>query len=277
MISAVKFIELELAAHGLLLCELKAVTDLPESVWLKSYSKNVEDHRQEQDVASPALAAQYFKSGSLLLVGHAGKEFWKVFSENQAGEAMQKPDPVDSYSAEITEQVIEKHLPNTLKKKLFPATDCPVNLMALGHAFNWHSPSPLGMGIHEEYGLWSAYRAVWWLDLELANSKPKIGNPSPKTNVTKPNSVRELSKICAQCKTQECVTACPATAIDYNKNPDLGHCADYRLMDVSQCESTCLSRMACPYATEHRYTESQMSYHYDLTRSAIAKYRQQSH
>ena len=250
-LESITALKAELAAQGLLLCDLKPIASLPESVWLEPLPKS-------------------YESGCLLLVGHAGKKFWEVFSKKQADEVMQQPDPVDRYSAKLSKQAIDNHLVGVNAKPLFPSEDCPINLMALGKAFGWHAPSPLGMGIHQEYGLWSAYRAVWWLDLELSDSFQNT------TESSIPQYSSEISEICAQCQSQECVTACPANAIDFKKNPDLGRCADYRLQDDSQCASTCLSRMACPYAKEHRYTTAQMAYHYELARSAIAKYRSQS-
>lgn len=230
----------DLAREGLLLCDIKSVKALSASVWLES-------------VETPCC-----ESGSLLLIGHAGTRFWESLRENRP-DFKGQVDPVDNYSAEVTQQAIDKHLPNVNKQRLFPWDDCPVNLMALGREFAWHSPSPLGMGIHETYGLWSAYRAIWWLDTHWDDRVL-----SPATNV------------CAQCETQECVSACPAQAIDHAKTPDLGRCADYRLGVASPCESTCLSRMACPYAVEHRYSAPQMRYHYALARSAIARYRSES-
>ena len=245
--SAMGSLKPELAGHGLLLCDVKPVTRLPESIWLEPYA-NVDAR---------------FKSGSLLLVGHAGKKFWEAFSQSEFWLRAPDSDPVDNYSAAVTQQALDKYLPTTTKHLLFPTVDCPINLMALGREFGWHTPSPLGMGIHQEYGLWSAYRAVWWLDDVVQES-------------TKPALQVETSDICSQCQTQECVVACPGTAITYGKRPDLGRCADYRLEDNSQCASTCLSRMACPYAAKHRYAAPQVHYHYDLARSAIAKYRNKS-
>lgn len=247
----------ELAEDGFLLCDTEAIVSLPSSVWLE-----------------PSSIPQRYQSGCLLLVAHAGKQFWQAFSQGQTAEYRKKPDPIDAYSAEVTERVLEKYLPNVARLRLFPSSDCPVNLMALGRAFGWHSPSPLGMGIHEKYGLWSAYRAAWWLDIERL--EVTLASHDLDKLSARPNSPAEMSDVCLQCQTQECVTACPSNAVTHRKNPELGHCADYRLTQNSQCESTCLSRMACPYASEHRYTGPQMSYHYDLARSAIAKYRQHS-
>jgi len=269
--NAVESLKSELASYGLLLCDLKSVSSLPSSVWLEPCT-HVEG---SEEMGFTELMPQHVKSGSLLLVGHAGKKFWEVFGQSEFWLNTPDADPVDNYSIEVTRLVIKKHLPDITKQRLFPSADCPVNLMALGRAFGWHEPSPLGMGIHEQYGLWSAYRAVWWLDLEIAESVETKHELSDIKNMN-PTSKVESADICSQCLTQDCVSECPSNAIEYLKNPDLGRCADYRLEEASQCASTCLSRMACPYASEHRYAEKQMSYHYELARSSIARYRNQS-
>lgn len=177
-------IKSELAKSGFLLCDTRTIASLPSSIWLK-----------------PSLIPQRYQSGSVLLVAHAGKQFWQAFSQNTTDENKQKPNPVDTYSVGVTELTLEKCLPSVTRQRLFPHADCPVNLLALGRAFGWHSPSPLGMGIHKQYGLWSAYRAVWWLDIDLPEGAP----------------VREKFDVCLQCQTQECVAACPSSAVTYGK------------------------------------------------------------
>lgn len=238
---SVALLKAQLATHGLVLCELVAVADLPDSVWLDK----------------PA-----FRDGSLLLIGHAGRAFWEAMSSGWP----QGADPVDQFSANISEQALQAYLANTPRQRLFPDDHCPVNLMALGRLLGWHSTSPLGMGIHAEYGLWSAYRALWWLDAVL---EPAEQQPCQIVSTI-------AASLCATCQTQACIRACPASALSIQGPPELGACADYRLSNHSQCHSDCLARQACPVATEHRYTQAQMAYHYDLSRSAIANYRSQS-
>ena len=235
-------VEADLASQGLVLCDLKAVNEIETSVWL----------------SEPEHSAT-LQSGSLLLLGHAGKQFWEVYQQQTSLEYRNQADPVDRFSAEVTEVILTEHFPQVEKQRLFPSADCSVNLMALGDEMRWHSPSPLGMGIHSEYGLWSAYRAVWWLNIQ----RPTIPRP-------------EVTDICVNCQTQACVSACPGEAITFGNRPNLNRCADYRLEERSACASTCLARRACPYATEHQYPESQMAYHYELARSAIQSYRSQS-
>ena len=41
-----------------------------------------------------------------------------------------------------------------------PSWSPTVNLQNLGQLLGWHTSSPLMIGIHPEYGLWSAYRVL---------------------------------------------------------------------------------------------------------------------
>ncbi|PWQ92479.1 hypothetical protein [Leucothrix pacifica] len=239
----------EMADSGLVLCEAQPLSALPQNIWL------TEDKLER---------------GSFLLIGHAGRLFWQALQR----ENIKGSDPVDRFSSEASERAIQKYLPDIDRKLLFPADDCPINLMALGKAFGWHHASPLGMGIHRKYGLWSAYRALWWLDTEDLKSYSTLDEQA----ISQPKVTEQILPaidICAECETQECVTACPAEAVSYHAAPNLSKCADYRLEQESHCVSTCLSRIACPYAQEYRYSTEQMSYHYGLARSAIAVYRSQ--
>lgn len=227
-----------LAQEGLVLATVVNVQQLPATVWL-----------DPTDTGRKA-------SGSLLLLGHGGKVFW----ERYQGTEPVSTDPVDHFSAMISAKAIQKYLPNIHHEQLFPLAECPINLMALGRELGWHTPSPLGMGINAQYGLWSAYRALWWLDAELEGAAVvhyDLQNSDTTTD------------ICKQCATQECLHACPASALSADTSPNLQKCADYRLAVASDCHDTCIARRACPVATEHRYSAEQMAYHYDLARSQI--------
>ena len=191
--------------------------------------------------------------GTILLLGNGGQDFWQNFTPNTPAGA----DPVDIFSAEMSEQALERCCPTLNRKLLFPSDECPILLQRLMWQAGWHTSSPLGIGMHAEYGLWNACRAVWWLDVECGRVEPK------KVDVDH----------CAHCVDTPCITACPAEALGKGRMPLLNRCADYRLSADSACEQTCVAREACPVATEHRYTSEQLNYHYGLARSAIARYR----
>lgn len=191
--------------------------------------------------------------GTILLLGNGGQAFWRHSRENWPG----GEHPVDEYSARVSAEALQQHLPNVQRTQLFPRDDCPVVLQRLMLSAGWHSLSPLGMGMHTEYGLWSACRAVWWLGAEVVDSK-SVDTPVDR---------------CASCVAKPCLEACPAGALSAAQSPNLSACADHRLSAGSSCERSCVARVACPVAADHRYTTEQLNYHYDLALSAIARYR----
>ncbi|MEZ5536448.1 MAG: hypothetical protein R3F02_12580 [Thiolinea sp.] len=226
------------ANAGFVLFEVKPLAALPPSIWLKPFTQ---------------------QHGSLLLLGQAGKSFWPPYKASQP----EGDDPVDDYSADISEQLLTEFLPKIAKQRLFPDPECPVNLMALGRELGWHTPSPLGLGIHRKYGLWSAYRALWWLD----------ALPEREQTDASPCDEHTETTVCADCRTQDCVRRCPVEAIKYGNMPDITRCADYRYQPGSHCDNGCQARLACPVAAEHRYSDEQFNYHYDLKRSMLHQYR----
>jgi len=201
----------------------------------------------------PPVAA----GGTILLLGNGGQEFWHFLENNWPN----SDNPVDDYSARVSGEVLAQCLPAVERKLLFPAADCALVLQRLMTAAGWHSRSPLGMGMHSRYGLWSACRAVWWLDVEIT---PQVESVTTTDH-------------CLSCTDKPCLAACPADALSEQQPPLLSRCADYRLAQGSHCANTCLAREACPVATNHRYKPEQLNYHYGLARSAIATYRSSAH
>ncbi len=196
------------------------------------------------------------ESGSLLVLGNGGGALWPHFSRDRSASSAQ---PLDDYSLNTTDAMLAEFLACD-RQALFPVPDCPLDLVALLDALAWQRPSPLGLGINRTYGLWSAVRAVWWLDATA---------PAPVNESVAPD-------LCARCESQACVSACPAGAVTLGALPDLGDCATYRFAPASRCEQTCVAREACPVAPEHRYGGEQMAFHYRLEGSLMAQFRRES-
>ena len=193
-------------------------------------------------VAAPMLASgvplnEYWR---LVLLGHGGRRLWAALQDW----GMQTADPVDHYTLAITRQFIHDYLGNPPVCWLYPQTDYLVPLQQLGALAGWSYPSPLGQGIHPEFGVWFAYRAAF---LTTANLPLKVEpkRPSP----------------CTSCVAKPCVTTCPVGAVQID-HFDVDGCAHYRLHDDSPCADRCLARLACPFFPEHRYTLPQIQYHY---------------
>lgn len=177
----------------------------------------------------------------LVLLGHGGQRLWKALQ----AQGMETADPVDHYSAALTRRFIRDYLDDAPTHWLYPDTPYLIPLQQLGEWANWAHPSPLGLGISPVYGVWFAYRAAFLIDADLPLLRHSLA-PSP----------------CDSCLDKPCVTACPAGAVRMASFDVMG-CARHRLRPESSCADRCLARMACPYFPEHRYTLTQIQYHYD--------------
>lgn len=176
----------------------------------------------------------------LVLIGHGGQRLWQALQ----AEGMDTADPVDHYSVTRTQQWIRDYVADTAVFWLYPNTPYLIPLQQLGELAGWSYPSPLGSGISPVYGVWFAYRAAFLTnaDLPLIQDAPA---PSP----------------CTACAEKPCITTCPVQAVQLT-TVDVDACAHHRLRRQSPCQDRCLSRMACPFFPEHRYTLPQIQYHY---------------
>ncbi len=168
---------------------------------------------------------------SLVLVGHSGSSFWphfESFLSDYSG-----PDPLDTWTRQVIEPVAETFRCTPLypfDKPWWPFQQW----IALCEGLK---PSPLGILIHPEYGLWHGYRAA------LAFQRVITLPPAPVH-----------SHPCDDCADRPCVTACPANAV--SDSPfGVAACRAF----LSGQESTacmpqgCLSRDACPIGRQYLY------------------------
>jgi len=106
-------------------------------------------------------------------------------------------------------------------------------------------PSPLGILMHPQYGLWHAYRGALLFEDEIALPEP-----------------REVIHLCDACLEKPCMKSCPVDAY----SPDgfaYGSClAHVRGADGGPCRGGgCLDRNACPYGTAYRYPPEVQAFH----------------
>jgi hypothetical protein len=106
-------------------------------------------------------------------------------------------------------------------------------------------PSPLGILMHPQYGLWHAYRGALLFEDEIAFSEP-----------------REVIHLCDACVDKPCLKSCPVDAYSldgFNYETCLGH---VRGAEGAPCRSGgCLDRNACPYGTDYRYPPEVQAFH----------------
>ncbi len=193
-------------------------------------------------------------SESLLLIGSAGVDLWKKMPVS----FLDRENPIDEYSRQRVAEILQRELPGEDCRILFPAaslSDPLPSLQKLGEIAGWHSPSPLGLGINEQFGLWFAYRAVVSVARPLTASRLDE-RPSP----------------CVSCVEKPCVSSCPASAITFGRHPDLKSCVQFRAKSASPCAERCLSRLGCPVATQWRYSQEQLSYFYRRSLPTLVKW-----
>ena len=193
-------------------------------------------------------------AGTVVLVGNAGPAMWKHFAgteELRDGAS----DPLDRWTRRVVGEVAAE----LGAAALFPfggPSYLPFQRWAM-RAEPVH-PSPLGMLIHPEYGLWHAYRAalVWGERLDLP-ARP--ATPSP----------------CDACAEKPCLTTCPVGAFT-RKGYDVPTCV--RHLDTpagTDCmELGCRARRACPVGEGYRYAPMQAEFHMiPFRRNALARLR----
>jgi len=186
----------------------------------------------------------------IILIGNGGRALWESIPPSLWLQA----DPVDQHSSAAACRFARQILTQDNYQIIYPG-DTPVALQQLGTIAGWHTPSPLGIGINPQWGLWYAYRVAVITNDPL----PEILQPAPPSP-------------CAACAEKPCLSVCPAGALCATSTISIDICASYRLAPKSSCADRCRARMSCPVATEQRYTLDQIQYHYRLSLETLRHY-----
>lgn len=106
-------------------------------------------------------------------------------------------------------------------------------------------PSPIGILVHPDHGLWHAYRAAFVFSRPL-----------------KLEARRERESPCSSCAHKPCLSACPVAAFS-PRGYDLAACAGHlEKPESSACHlDGCRARDACPVGRKDRYGEAQRRFH----------------
>ena len=220
-----------LSQHGLNLHAVFDIQSLPQDIKQQLAENN-------KDLSS---------FSQIILIGNGGRLFWKKlgkFGNNSE-------NPVDDYSCSLVSKWTDS-LANNFSYKIIYPPSCDINLQKIGQLVGWHHHSPFMVGINNNWGTWYAYRVVILTD---------------STFEVHPYIEPGLSP-CKKCAKKPCITQCPGKAVT-EKKFSLDDCINYRQEKNSSCRTTCLSRISCPVATEHQYTEKQINYHYSRSLQTI--------
>lgn len=183
--------------------------------------------------------------GTLVLAGTAGPAMWRAFEQGRRDEA----NPLDSWTRRVLTAVAGK-LGATA---LFPFAGPPwLPFQRWAMRADAAHPSPIGLLIHPDFGLWHAYRGALAFQEKLAlPARDERGSP------------------CDACRDKPCLTSCPVGAF---KRPEggesgvafrsplcVGHLAGEAGKDC--LNQGCRARRACPIGQSSYYGTAQASHH----------------
>lgn len=178
---------------------------------------------------------------SVLLVGQAGDAPWPHFLRWRQTRPPNLANPLDTWARERIGTVAERFGARSVSPSDRPYL--PFQQWAL--RAEGLKPSPLGILMHPEYGLWHAYRGALLFDVELSIQVP-----------------REVIHLCDACDGKPCLKACPVASYS-EAGFAYQSCLDHVRGPVGEpCRTTgCLDRNACPYGTAYRYFAGAQAFH----------------
>jgi hypothetical protein len=184
------------------------------------------------DPEEPALAGV----GTVVLVGNAGPAMWRALLPHIDG----GPNPLDRWTRHVIEPMARKFG----ARAIFPFGEPHWPFQRWARRAEGLHPSPLGILIHPEYGLWHAWRAGLFFAEHLAlPARSEAASP------------------CDSCVDKPCLTACPVGAFS-RAGYDVDACAGYLSGPAADCLAVgCLARNACPIGAAWRYPEAQLRFH----------------
>lgn len=183
-------------------------------------------------------------AGTVVLAGQTGPETWAAFARERRDE----PDPLDAWSARALRAVAD-----AFGAALVLPQDGPpfAPFQRWARRAEAVHPSPLGIAIHPDWGLWHAWRGALLLAPRL-ELPPRDARPAP----------------CASCATRSCLSACPVGAYaapgsDGAARYDVARCVAHVASPagVACREGGCLARRACPVARTRAYPAAQQRFH----------------
>lgn len=186
---------------------------------------------------------------SIEIIGNAGSSMFERF-QTSTEYCDGNPDPMDRWTkARIGSLAKVRHL-----DVIFPFEGPPFFpfqqwAMRADPAFY---TSPLGILVHQRYGLWTGLRAA------LIHPRP-----APLATGVKP------SHPCESCRKKPCLTACPVDAFKADPEtftPEVYEaraCVDHiASSDLMSCRSqACAARRACPLGRGYALSEDQARFH----------------
>lgn len=191
------------------------------------------------DETPPGLSG--IPAKSVLLVGQAGGGLWPYFEAWLARQPANIENPLDRWSREIIDAIA-----NEFGARAVSPSDRPfLPFQQWAMRAEGLKPSPLGILMHPQYGLWHAYRGAFLFDDEL---------DFPVTS--------RAIHLCDACAEKPCLKKCPVDAFSGSGFAYAACLAHVRGSAGAVCrDEGCLARNACPYGAAYRYSAEEQAFH----------------
>jgi hypothetical protein len=175
---------------------------------------------------------------TVVVIGNIGGAMWPAFRSTEP----QGPDPLDAWTRSVLSPIAA-----TFGAAFVHPSDEPFQpFQRWARRADDVWPSPIGLLVHAEHGLWHAYRGAF-LFVDDVDGLPEVGG------ATSP---------CLECAERPCLSTCPVdafTAAGYDADACVGHVVSGREPDC--LDGGCVARVACPVGVDLRYGADQMRFH----------------
>lgn len=183
-----------------------------------------------------------------LLIGNAGKDMWKIFSQSSEF-CDHAPDPMNRWTKRILDGVADE----LGGRAVYPFDEPYWPFQRIAQKAAGVKPSPLGILIHPEFGLWHAFRGLMIFDKShefTIHINDLLGED------------QEMIHPCDTCLDKPCLSACPVGAFTGTRL-DVQSCFAHldSQSDPDCMKLGCQARCACPIAKEHQHAGAQMKFH----------------
>ncbi|MSP68110.1 MAG: 4Fe-4S dicluster domain-containing protein [Alphaproteobacteria bacterium] len=192
----------------------------------------------------PALAGGE-AAATVVLAGNAGPTLWRAFTAAS--------DPVRDLLNDWVEATVTQLAERFGAGVVFPHQGPPfLPFQRWAMRAEAVHPSPIGLLIHPDYGLWHAYRAALLFAVRL-DLPERDSRPAP----------------CDGCAEKPCLTTCPVGALAparYDVPACIAHISSTAGADCAG--EGCRARRACPVGRAWRYIPEQAEFHMRAFRAA---------
>ncbi len=183
----------------------------------------------------------------VIMIGNAGPQMFRHFMRDDGGSAVSiETAPLDEW----TRRVVDALAQDLGAEAVYPFDKPYLPFQQWARAAGALHQSPLGLNIHNTYGLWHAYRAALLFPVAFDFPQQSAG-----------------SHPCESCADKPCLSACPVSAFD-GREYDVGDCVKHLHSKNGCMEGGCMARLACPVGVTYRYEKLQIQFHMKAFKAA---------